>query len=104
MPKKKKIVSQFTEIVTHDPPRVGFSTSRWISQDQRIRTDKKHKAKPRIEEVAEELCGLCRQPTGEDQTCQKCGKLVCEKCAKTDSTGRYCPPCFDEIKSLSKLA
>jgi hypothetical protein len=31
-----------------------------------------------------------------DRLCQNCGKMICDECAKTDTTGdRYCPICYD---------
>jgi formylmethanofuran dehydrogenase subunit E len=69
-----------------------------------IGIDENHTVKAKITlEVVEEPCGLCGELATGDQICQKCGKLVCDKCAKTDSSGRYCPKCFGEIRSLSKL-
>ena len=60
------------------------------------------KAKITIE-VMEEPCAFCGKLITGDHKCQKCGKQVCDECAKTDSKGRYCPKCFDEMRSLLKL-
>jgi len=69
-----------------------------------IGIDEDHAVKAKITlEVVEEPCELCGEPSTGHQICQKCGKLVCDKCAKTYSKGRYCPKCFDEMRSLSKL-
>jgi hypothetical protein len=69
-----------------------------------IGIDENHVVKAKITlEVVEGPCELCGEPATGHQICQKCGKLVCDKCAKTDSDGRYCPRCFAQIQSLSKL-
>lgn len=46
-------------------------------------------------EVVEEPCELCGKLTTGDKLCIKCGKVICDECAKIDATGRYCPICFD---------
>ncbi len=58
-----------------------------------IQENRKVKAKLTLE-VVEEPCELCEKPATGDQLCQKCGKIVCDECAKADPTGRYCPACF----------
>jgi len=51
-------------------------------------------------EVVEEPCELCGKLTTGDKLCIKCGKVICDKCAKIDPTGRYCPTCFDLEKQI----
>jgi hypothetical protein len=69
-----------------------------------IGIDENHTVKARITiEIVEEPCVVCRETATGAQICQKCGKPVCDKCAKADSKGRYCPKCFSELQSLSKL-
>lgn len=38
-----------------------------------------------------------------DEVCQKCGKVLCDDCAKAYGNKRYCPECYREVKKLSKL-
>jgi formylmethanofuran dehydrogenase subunit E len=58
-----------------------------------------HKVKAKITiEVVEEPCELCGKPTTGDKICEKCGKIVCDNCAKTDLEDRYCPFCFNLVK------
>jgi hypothetical protein len=69
-----------------------------------IGIEENHAVKAKITlEVVEGPCELCGEPATGHQICQKCGKLVCDKCAKKDSSGRYCPKCLREIQLLSKL-
>lgn len=51
-------------------------------------------------EVVEEPCELCGKLTTGDKLCIKCGKVICDGCAKMDATGRYCPICFDLEKQF----
>lgn len=62
-----------------------------------IGDDQKVKAKITLE-IVQEPCEICGKVTTGDKLCVKCAKLVCDECAKTDATGRYCPICF-EMKS-----
>jgi hypothetical protein len=58
------------------------------------------KVKARITlEIVQEPCEICGKITTGDKLCTRCSKILCDSCAKTDPTGRYCPSCF-EIKSL----
>jgi len=67
-----------------------------------IGIDIEHKAKARITiEITEEHCEICGKPTTGNKLCEQCGELICDECAKTDATGRYCPICFDLKRSLS---
>jgi len=60
-----------------------------------LNENKNVKAKITLE-VAEEPCELCGKATTGDKICQNCGKMICDECAKTDTTGdRYCPVCYD---------
>jgi len=69
-----------------------------------IGIEENHAVKAKITlEVVEGPCELCGEPATGHQICQKCGKLVCDKCANRYSSERYCPKCFREIQSLSKL-
>lgn len=54
-------------------------------------------------EVVEEPCELCGKLTTGDKLCIKCGKVICDECAKIDATGRYCPICFDLEKQFQNL-
>jgi formylmethanofuran dehydrogenase subunit E len=61
-----------------------------------IGIDPEHKSKVNITiEIVEQPCEQCGKPATGDQICQTCGKLVCDECARTDATGRYCPVCYD---------
>jgi len=63
-----------------------------------------HNVKAKITlEVVEESCELCGKLTAGDKICQQCGKMICDKCAKIDASGRYCPTCFDRKKSFQDL-
>jgi len=69
-----------------------------------IGIEENHAVKAKITlEIVEGPCEFCGELATGHQICQKCGKLVCDKCAKNDSNGRYCPKCFREMQSLSKL-
>jgi hypothetical protein len=107
MSKKKKSQVSVTGIFRHGLVGVDSGTSRLIDPvylAQSIGIDENNIVKAKITlEVVEEPCELCGEPATGDQICQKCGKLVCDKCAIRDSKGRYCPTCFDRIESLSKL-
>jgi len=105
--RKKK--SQVSFIGIFRPGLVGVDTDTCRLIDpahlaESIGIDENHKVKAKITlEVVEGPCELCGELATGHQICQKCGKLVCDKCAKKDSSGRYCPKCFDEMQSLSKL-
>lgn len=65
-----------------------------------IGIDIEHKAKARVTiEIMEEPCEFCGKLARGNKLCIQCGKLICDDCAKTDATGRYCAICFD-LKSL----
>jgi hypothetical protein len=108
MSTKKKNQISIIGIFRHGLVGVDADTSKSVDPAylaESIGIDKNHMVKARITlEIVREPCELCGEPATGDQICQKCGKLVCDKCAKIDSKGRYCPKCFDEIESLSKLA
>jgi hypothetical protein len=107
MSKKKKNHVSITGIFRCGLVGVDSDTSRLVDPvylAQSIGIDENNVVKARITlEVVEEPCEICGKLATGDQICQKCGKLVCDKCAKKDSKGRYCPACFDRIESLSKL-
>lgn len=66
-----------------------------------IGIDENHKVKIKVTlEVVEEPCELCGKLTTGDKLCIKCGKVICDECAKIDATGRYCPICFDLEKQF----
>lgn len=46
-------------------------------------------------EVVEERCKICGELITGDKLCDGCAEPLCDKCAKTDATGRYCPTCYD---------
>jgi formylmethanofuran dehydrogenase subunit E len=61
--------------------------------------DGEHKIKAKITlEIVEEPCDICHKPTTGDKLCEKCGRPICDECAKTNPTGRYCPICFDLLE------
>jgi len=69
-----------------------------------IGIDENDKVKIRVTlEVVEEPCELCGKLTTGDKLCIKCGKVICDECAKIDPSGRYCPICFDLEKSFQNL-
>jgi hypothetical protein len=107
VPSKKKSKVSITGIFRQGLVGVDVGTSRAIDPAylaESIGIDENHVVKAKITlEVVEEPCEICRKLTTGDHICQKCGKLVCDECAKTNSTGRYCPRCFDQLESLSKL-
>jgi hypothetical protein len=104
---KKKGQVSITGIFRYGLVGVDADTSKRVdpaSLAESIGIDENHMVKAKITlEVVRGPCELCAEPATGDQICQKCGRIVCDKCAKTDSRGRYCPKCFDEIRSLSKL-
>jgi hypothetical protein len=107
MSNKGKSEFSVTGIFRHDLSGIDLSTSKRVDSfalARGIGIDEKHTVKAKITiEVVKEPCEFCRTPATGYQICQKCGKAVCDKCAKTDSGERYCPTCFDQMKSLSKL-
>jgi len=69
-----------------------------------IGVDEDHKIRAKITlEVVEERCKLCGEFTTGDKLCDSCGEPICNKCSKTDATGRYCPTCFDLKKQTIHL-
>ena len=71
---------------------------------QSIGIEKNHSVKAKITlEVVEEPCEFCGKPVTGHEICQKCGKPVCDTCAKKDGEARYCQKCFQQVQSLSKL-
>ena len=66
--------------------------------------DLDHKAQVKITiEIAEVHCELCGKLTTGDKLCYECSRVICDKCAETDSTGRYCPTCFNLKKYPTAL-
>ncbi|NWF87767.1 hypothetical protein HXY32_08190 [Candidatus Bathyarchaeota archaeon] len=51
----------------------------------------------------EKPCGQCRKSTIAKKSCLKCGRIICDNCAKFNMEDRYCPACFEKIKTLYKL-
>jgi hypothetical protein len=107
--RKKKISA--IGILTYNIIAIDDQTIEWIDLKdtslaalaKAIGVDSEHKAKVNITiEVINVPCELCGTPTTGDQICQTCNKIICDKCAKTDATGRYCPICFDLKNSPQK--
>jgi len=107
MSKKESSKISVTGIFRHDLAGVDVCTAKWVDPAylaKSIGIDENHTVKAKITlEIVKEPCELCGSFATGDQICQNCGKLVCDKCAKTDSAKRYCPTCFAKMKSLSKL-
>lgn len=108
--KKKKITA--TGIFTRNLMVIDDHTLEWIEAKdfnladlaKLIGIDEDHKVKAKITlEVVEEPCELCGKLTTGDKICQQCGKMICDHCAVTDATGRYCQICFDRKKSFQDL-
>jgi formylmethanofuran dehydrogenase subunit E len=67
-----------------------------------IGLDEEHRIKAKITfEVIEDQCRLCSEPTSGDKLCDICGEPICDTCAITDATGRYCPTCHRSKKQLN---
>ncbi|MEM3578533.1 MAG: hypothetical protein QXX51_08865 [Candidatus Bathyarchaeia archaeon] len=108
--KKKKISA--TGILSCNIMVIDDTTLQWIDAKEfnladlakTIGIDHEHKAKATITiEIVEQPCELCEKITTGDKICERCGKLVCDECAKIDSNGnRYCPICFD-LEKLQKI-
>jgi hypothetical protein len=47
-------------------------------------------------EIVKGLCEICGMPATGDKLCDKCGKMICTRCAHTDLTGTYCSSCRDQ--------
>lgn len=107
MTRKKSSKACIIGIFRHDLVGVDVCTSKVVDPAclaKSIGIDENHSVKAKITlEIVEEPCELCGKLATGDQICQECGKLVCDQCAKTDSTKRYCPACFAKMKSLLKL-
>lgn len=105
--KRKRKESSATGILRRDLNGFDPSTSKWIDPENVARgvgIDEDHVVKARLTlEVVEEPCELCGKRAFGDQICQKCGKVLCDGCARTVGNKRYCPACFVEVKKLSKL-
>jgi hypothetical protein len=91
-----------TGIFRHDLSGIDLLTSKWVDPNHMAKDvgiDENHTVRARITvEVIEGQCELCGTPATGYQTCQRCGILVCDKCAKTYLARRYCPTCFDKTK------
>ncbi|MBS7281305.1 MAG: hypothetical protein KIH09_15925 [Candidatus Freyarchaeota archaeon] len=104
--KKQKISAIGT--LSHNIVRIDDNMIEWIDAAEfslaalakliGIGDNQKVKAKITLE-IVQEPCEICGKITTGDKLCTNCAKLVCDECAKTDVTGRYCPICF-ETKSL----
>jgi formylmethanofuran dehydrogenase subunit E len=67
-----------------------------------IGIDEEHKVRAKITlEVVEEKCESCGRLTSGHNLCERCGKLICDECAESDATGRYCPLCHDLERRLT---
>jgi len=68
-----------------------------------IGVDIDHEVKVKVTfEVVQEPCLFCGRLTSGDKLCEHCHVVLCDECAKTDLTGRYCPSCYykREIEQL----
>lgn len=62
-----------------------------------IGIDGEHDAKATVTiEIVRGPCEICGKLATGDRLCDKCGKMICTKCAHTDLTGTYCSTCRDE--------
>jgi len=104
MLKEKKNKISITGILSYNILKIDNSMIEWIDAKEfslaalakLIGIDEDHEVKTRITlEVVQEPCELCGKPTTGDKLCTQCAKLICDECAKTDATGRYCPTCFN---------
>jgi hypothetical protein len=100
--RKNKIAS--TGVLTYNIIAIDDHMIEWIDLKdtslaalaKAIGVDSEHKAKVNITiEVVDSPCEICGTVTTGDQICETCNRIVCDKCAKTDVTGKYCPICFD---------
>lgn len=100
---KKQKVSAIG-ILTYNILKVNDHMIEWLDAEdfslaalgKLIGIDEDHKVKVRITlEIVQEPCELCGKLTTGDKLCEKCGRVICDECAKTDLTGRYCPTCFN---------
>ena len=90
--------------LTHNLMTVNDHTLEWVDAKEfdlasiakLIGVDEHHNVKAKVTlELVEEPCEFCGKSTTGNKLCEQCGKLVCDTCAKTDPTGRYCPACFN---------
>jgi hypothetical protein len=109
---EKKLKISATGILTCNIIAIDDNTIEWLDAKEfnlaclakAIGIDVNHKAKATITiEIVEQPCEMCGKLTMGDKLCEQCGKLVCDQCAKTDPTGRYCPICFDLKNQSTKL-
>jgi len=111
LPQKKNRISAIG-ILTYNILMINGDPIEWIDLKETslaalakaIGIDEDHKAKVTITiEVMEQPCELCGKLATGGQLCKSCDKLICDDCAKTDATGRYCPLCY-EIKKQPILS
>jgi hypothetical protein len=100
--KKQKISA--TGILTYNILKVDDDMIEWLDAEdfslaalgKLIGIDDQNKVKAKITlEVVQEPCEICGKLTTGDKLCSKCKRIICDECAKTDPTGRYCPTCFN---------
>jgi len=66
-----------------------------------IGLDEEHRIRAKITlEVVEDRCRVCGEPAAGDRLCDICGEPICDACAITDATGRYCHICYDAKKQI----
>ena len=66
-----------------------------------IGLDEEHRIRAKITlEVVEDQCRLCTKPAAGDKLCDICSEPICDTCAITDATGRYCNICYDAKKQM----
>jgi len=111
IPEKKRKIS-VTTILSCNIMSINGTAIEWIDAKEfnladlvkAIGIDNEHKAKAVVTiEIVEQPCELCGKPTPGDKLCDQCDKLICDSCAKTDATGRYCPICFDLKKQPPQI-
>jgi len=104
MMKDKKNKISATGILSYNIIKIDDNIIEWLDADdfslaalgKLIGIGEDHKVKTKITlEIVQEPCELCGKLTTGDKLCDKCRKMICDDCAKTDPTGRYCPTCFD---------
>lgn len=109
MMKEKKRKTSAIGIFTRNLLVIDDQTLEWIDAKdfcladlaKLVGIDENNRVKIKVTlEVVEEPCELCGKLTTGDKLCIKCGKVICDECAKIDVTCRYCPICFDLEKQF----
>ena len=96
---------QATGILNVNIIRIEDDVFEWLEADtftlanlgRSLGIDIGRKAKATVTiEIVRGLCEICGRPATGDKLCDKCGKMICTRCAHTDLTGTYCPKCCDQ--------